>query len=126
VRGGLADKNHVGATVSGHIYNGKKQGDATIYIGSNFELAASDPQTRADVANKLDAFQVLHELIHHAGRNSYYTDRQVAEVLSKMTGTPGLPNRKDYKSDKDFLGANSAYFSQVLGQKCPVLSTKGK
>lgn len=126
VRGGLADENHVGATVSGHIYNGKKRGDATIHIGSNFELGSSDPQTRADVVNKLDAFQVLHELIHHAGRNNYYTDRQVAEVLSKMTGTPGLPNRKDYKSDKDFLGANSTYFSQVLAQKCPVLSTVGK
>jgi hypothetical protein len=39
-----------------------------------------------------------------------------------MTGTPGLPNRKDFKKDKDFLGANSVYFSKVLLQKCPVLS----
>lgn len=121
VRGGLADQNRVTATVSGHIFKGKKSGGATIYLNSNFEFGSPDPAARAAAVNVLDAFSVLHELIHHAGLKDYYTDRQVSLALSEMTGMPGLPNRKDYESEA-FIGANSSYFSKVLAQKCPVLS----
>ncbi len=68
VRGGLANDYRVGATVSGHI----KSGDATIYITSHFEFGSSDLRARANAVNFLDAFQTLHELVHHAGRNGYY------------------------------------------------------
>jgi YD repeat-containing protein len=121
VRGGLADNNRVSATVSGHIFKGEKPDGATIYLNSNFEFGSTDPQVQAAAVNALDGFNVLHELIHHAGLNGYYTDRQIAETVSQMTGVPGLPNRKDYKSDTAFVGANSSYFSKVLSQKCPVL-----
>lgn len=122
VRGGLADKYRVSATVSGQIFNGKKPSRATIYLSSNFEFGSSDPVAQAAAVNVLDAFSVLHELIHHAGLKGNYTDRQVAVALSQMTGTPGLPKRKDYKNEWEFVGANSSYFSHVLSKNCPVLS----
>jgi hypothetical protein len=113
IRGGLANKNRVGATVSGDI----RSGDAAIHLTSHF----NGPPVGNSV-NFIDAFQTLHELVHLAGRSGYYDDQQVAETLFKMTGSPGLPDRKDYKSKNDFIGANSAYFSKVLSSKCPVLS----
>jgi len=116
VRGGEADKYRVSATVSGHI-NSKGTGDAAIHINSHF-----NGPVPASIVNFLDAFNVLHELVHHARPNRYYDDRQAAVALFKMTGTPGLPVRADYKSDSEFIGANSTYFSNVLSSKCPVLS----
>jgi hypothetical protein len=126
VRGGKADKERVSAMISGHIVKGRKEGNATIYLNSHFEFGSSDPNVRAAVVNVLDAFNVLHELIHHAGLRDNYTDRQVAEALSTMTGTPGLPERRNYKNDRDFVGANSTYFSKVLAQKCPTLSIEAR
>ena len=113
VRGGLANKYRVGATISGNI----RSGDAAIHLTSHF----NGPPVGNSV-NFIDAFQTLHELVHHAGRNRYYDDQEVAQTLSEMTGIAGLPNRKDYKSREAFVGANSAYFSKVLSSKCPVLS----
>ena len=118
VRGGLANKYKVGATVSGDI----KSGNAAIHLTSHFVFGSSDPRVQANAVNFLDAFQTLHELVHLAGVKGGYDDRQVAETLFRMTGTPGLPDRKDYKKEWDFIGANSTYFTQVLLQKCPVLS----
>jgi hypothetical protein len=111
IRGGLANKNR--ATVSGDI----RSGNAAIHLTSHF----NGPPVGNSV-NFIDAFQTLHELVHHAGLKGYYDDQQVAETLFKMTGSGGLPDRKDYKNQWAFIGANSAYFSKVLREKCPVLS----
>lgn len=94
-----------------------RSGNAAIHLTSHF----NGPPVGNSV-NFIDAFQTLHELVHHAGRNNYYTDRQVATTLFEMTGISGLPDRKNYKSREAFVGANSAYFSKVLSSKCPVLS----
>ncbi|MBC8030621.1 MAG: RHS repeat protein [Pyrinomonadaceae bacterium] len=119
VRGGLADKNRVSSTVSGQMVygKGKKPGNAAVHLGSYF-----NGPVQASSVNFIDAFDTLHELIHHAGLNDYYYDEQIAQTLFGMTGTPGLPDKKDYKNNRDFIGANSAYFSKVLSTKCPVLS----
>jgi hypothetical protein len=71
--------------------------------------------------NSTDAFQALHELIHHAGSKRYYTDQQVAQTLYDWLGVPGLPIREKGESEKAFIGRNSTYFSQVLSSKCPTL-----
>ncbi len=113
IRGGLANKYRVSATVSGNI----RSGNAAIHLTSHF----NGPPVGNSV-NFIDAFQTLHELVHHAGRNRYYNDQEVAQTLSAMTGIAGLPDRKNYKSREAFVGANSAYFSKVLSSKCPVLS----
>jgi YD repeat-containing protein len=109
VRGGLADKNKWSATVDGRI--GK---DASIHLSSHFSLTHDERAAAASV-NYIDAFNVLHELVHHAGKKGYYDDTQVATVLFEMTGTPGFKK-------KGGTGDHSTYFSKVLAQHCPVLS----
>jgi hypothetical protein len=118
VRGGRANKNRVGATISGEI----NSRNAAIHLTSHFEFGSSDPQVRANAVNFIDAFQSLHELVHLAGSKRYYTDTQIAKTLSNWLGIPGLPVRKKGESERDFIGRNSAYFSGVLSTKCPVLS----
>jgi hypothetical protein len=119
VRGGLAYKNRVHATVSGQLIYGKgeKPGDAAIHITGKFNgpMAAS-------TVSFIDAFNVLHELIHHAGLRRYYDDPQIAQTMYKMTGTPGRPRRGDYAKESEFISASSSYVSEVLRSKCPVLS----
>ena len=78
------------------------------------------PQQKAQAVVVLDAFNVLHELVHLAGSNSYYTDRQVAVALSNM-GFAGLPVRRKGENSRAFVGRNSNYFSDVLRTKCPPL-----
>jgi len=48
------------------------------------------------------------------------TDRQVASALSNM-GYAGLPVRMKGESDRDFIGRNSTFFSNILKTKCPTL-----
>lgn len=117
VRGGLADKNKVSSTVNGYI----RSGNAAIHLGSNFD-GTFDPEVEARGIIAIDAFNTLHELVHHAGSKRYYNDIQIARTLSNWLGIPGLPRRKKGESDWDFIGRNSSYFSSVLREKCPVLS----
>ena len=84
-------------------------------------LDPSPSPTRLDSVNKLDAWNALHELVHLAGQKDDYDDRRVSQVLSDWLGVAGLPDRRDYKSEWEFIGANSAYFSKVLKTKCPTL-----
>jgi hypothetical protein len=123
VRGGLARKHKVGATIDGHLIrdNGKKKGNASIHLGDSFVLQAGPPAARVNAVNELDAAQVLHELVHLAGQKEYYDDRRVAQVLADWLKVPGLPNRKDYKSEREFIGANSTYYQTILRSKCPPL-----
>lgn len=120
VRGGLADKYHVGATSDGSI----RSGNAAIHINSNFD-GVFEPQVEAKAIIATDAFNTLHELVHHAGSKNYYSDIQIAQTLSKWLGVPGLPTRKKGESQWDFIGRNSSYFSSVLREKCPTLSVMG-
>ncbi|HET8669063.1 MAG TPA: RHS repeat-associated core domain-containing protein, partial [Candidatus Saccharimonadales bacterium] len=117
IRGGLADKNKVSATVSGQI----RSGNAAIYLNSNFD-GSFDAQAEAKAIIAVDTFNTLHELVHHAGSKGYYSDIQIAQTLSKWLGVPGLPVRKKGESRQDFIYRNSSYFSGVLREKCPVLS----
>jgi hypothetical protein len=120
VRGGLADKQRVSATVKGHI----RSGNAAIHINSNFD-GVFDPQVEAKSIIANDAFSTLHELVHHAGSKDYYDDIQIAQTLSKWLGVPGVPVRKKGESIRDFIGRNSSYFSGVLRDKCPTLNVVG-
>src|SRR5688572_13983790 len=117
IRGGLADKYRASATVSGSL----KSGNAAIYLTSNFD-GVFDPQAEASAIISNDAFNTLHELVHHAGSNGYYDDIQVAQTLSTWLGVPGLPTRRKGESKSDFMRRNSSYFSSVLREKCPTLS----
>jgi hypothetical protein len=117
VRGGSATKNKVSATVKGQF----RSKDASIHLGSGFSFMVTTQQEKANTVAKLDAFNVLHEIVHLAGKNTYYDDVQVARLLFSSLGLPGLPNRRDYKSKRDFIGANSTYFSNALATKCPPL-----
>ncbi len=119
VRGGLADKHKVSATVSGYIGSN----NAAIHLNSHFDFGSTDPQVRANSVIFIDAFDTLHELIHHAGRKGYYNDIQIARTLHNWLGVPGLPVRKRGETEGAFIGRNSTYFSQVLASKCPVLSS---
>jgi len=116
VRGGLATKNKVSATVKGQL----QSRDAAIHLGAGFSFMVTTPQQKAQAVVVLDAFNVLHELVHLAGSNSYYTDRQVAVALSNM-GFAGLPVRRKGENSRAFVGRNSNYFSDVLRTKCPPL-----
>ena len=115
IRGGDADKHNIGGTVSGSITGG----DAGIHIASRFLYGGNPTEAeKAVVRNHLDAFVILHELVHHAGVNGYYSDRQLAEAIFKMTGTPGLPVRSDYASEWAYIKANSAYWNNILRSVC--------
>jgi YD repeat-containing protein len=119
VRGGLADKNHVSSIASGHL----RSGDASIHLNSHFDFGSSDPEVQAKAVIALDAFNTLHELIHHAGLKGHYNDQQISQTLSNWLGIPGLPVKRKGESERDFIGRNSTYFSQVLSSKCPTLSS---
>jgi hypothetical protein len=105
--------------VSGSI----KSGNAAIHITGNFDGVFPPVEANAIIAN--DAFNTLHELIHHAGSKGYYDDIQIAGTLFKWLGVPGLPLQKKGESIRDFIGRNSSYFSGVLRDKCPTLSVVG-
>jgi len=117
VRGGLATKYRSAAAIKGEF----KSGDASIHLGTGFNFMVTTPDEQAKAVAQLDAFNSLHEIVHLAGQNRPYDDIQVAQVLSSWLGVPGLPERRNYKSDREFIGANSAYFSKVLKSKCPPL-----
>jgi hypothetical protein len=119
VRGGEADNYRASAAATGQI----RSGDATIHLGSKFD-GSFDPQASASAKAiiAIDAFNTLHELIHHAGFKDNYSDIQVARTLSNWLRVPGLPIRKKGESKWDFIGRNSSYFSGVLRDKCRVLS----
>lgn len=117
IRGGLATKNRVSSTISGKLTSG----NASIHLGSGFAFMVTTPEEKAKAVAKLDAFNSLHEIVHLAGQKGYYDDGQAALVLSSWLEVPGLPNRRDYKTRKEFIGANSSYFSKILNSKCPTL-----
>jgi len=117
VRGGLATKYRSAAAIKGEF----KSGDASIHLGTGFNFMVTTPDEQAKAVAQLDAFNSLHEIVHLAGQNRAYDDIQVAQVLSSWLGVPGLPERRNYKSDREFIGANSTYFSKVLKSKCPPL-----
>lgn len=62
---------------------------------------------------------VLHELIHFAGNNGRYTDRQLVEAIGAMGAVP-----REYQSwydslPRDNAEANSRFFDAVLQKHCP-------
>lgn len=120
VRGGLATQMKASATVDGQLIRPGKDGNASIHIGSGFAFMSNTYDEKAQAVASLDAFNVLHELVHLAGSKEYYTDRQVAVALSEM-GNAGLPVRQKGESTRSFIGRNSAYFSDILRLKCPAL-----
>jgi hypothetical protein len=120
VRGGLATKYKVTATLNGRLIRSGKAGDASIHLGSSFTFMTTTPEEKAASVARLDAFSVLHELVHLAASNDPYTDRQVGIALSQM-GYDGLPIRQKGETDRQFIGRNSTFFSDVLRQKCPPL-----
>jgi hypothetical protein len=116
IRGGLATKERASAATDGSL----KNGDAAIYLAKGFTFMVTSIDDKAKAVAALDAFNVLHELIHLAGQNNSYSDRQVAVALSSM-GNSGLPIRRRGESERDFVGRNSAFFSDILKTKCPPL-----
>jgi hypothetical protein len=110
IRGGLTIKNRVYATIDGQLVRSGKPGDASIHLVSGFNFMVTTPEDKARQVAALDAFNVLHKLVHLAGSNDYYTDRQVAVLLSEM-GFAGLPIRQKGESDRAFIGRNSAFLA---------------
>jgi hypothetical protein len=74
-----------------------------MHLVSGFNFMVTTPEDKARQVAALDAFNVLQKLVHLAGSNDYYTDRQVAVVLSEM-GFAGLPIRQKGESDRAFIG----------------------
>ncbi len=116
VRGGQATKRKVTATIEGRL----KSGNASIHLTKHFAFMSTKVEAKREGVAAIDAFNVLHEIVHLAGEKEYYTDRQVAETLWGM-GYAGLPIRQKGEKDEAFLRRNSAYFSDILKTKCPTL-----
>jgi hypothetical protein len=117
VRGGLATEYKASAAISGNF----KSGDASIHLAVGFSFMVTTVEEKAIAVAQIDAFNSLHEIVHLAGEKHPYDDVEVAQVLSSWLGVPGLPERRKYKSQREFIGANSTYFSKILKLKCPPL-----
>jgi hypothetical protein len=99
-----------GGTVGGSI----SAGNATVYIsfgtwpgGLDADKIRLDQYTYAAVA--------LHEIIHHAGQNGYYSDEQLARAARALTGiTTNYPTEGETNPY-----AWSRYWNDILKDRCP-------
>jgi hypothetical protein len=110
--GGYVLENRLaGGTVGGSI----SAGNATVYIsfgswpgGLDADKIRLDQYTYAAVA--------LHETIHHAGQNGYYSDERLARAALALTGI-----ESNFPIDPTTAStyAWSRYWNDILKDRCP-------
>jgi RHS repeat-associated protein len=100
-----------GGTVSGAI--GNAASPPVVHIQTSFLIAGTLTPAIISATQHSYAITAIHETIHHAGRNGYYTDEQLARAAHALTGAPGLP------MDGADAFEWSGYWDNVLKSICP-------
>jgi hypothetical protein len=100
-----------GGTISGEI--GNSASPPVVHIQTLFLIAGPLHPAIVSATQHSYAITAIHETIHHAGRNGYYSDEQLARAAHTLPGAPGLP--KDGADAFEWSG----YWNTVLKSKCP-------
>jgi RHS repeat-associated protein len=98
-------------TVSGAI--GNSASPPVVHIQTSVLIAGPLTPAIISATQHSYAMTAIHETIHHAGMNGYYSDEQLARAAYRLTGAPGLPE------DGADVFEWSGYWDSVLQSKCP-------